>query len=220
MLLLLALLTLGRERATPPRAEETLTVLELAEPEPEAAPAEPRRAERKAEQADAPRPQPPERQVRKPDIKPAVSIPLIQVSPEEMAVSDIAKLPAPPARAKSRMGPPTTGTPGDSERVPGAGPNGEPLYAARWYREPYDNELSGYLSTAQGPGWGLIACKTVADFRVEDCVGLDEYPEGSSIMRAVLAAAGQFRVRPPRLGGQSQVGEWVRIRIVYTSKRN
>ncbi len=89
------------------------------------------------------------------------------------------------------------------------------MYAAAWYREPTDQELAGYLSTAQGPGWGLITCKTVADFRVEDCVGLDEYPEGSQILRAVLAAAWQFRVRPPRVGGVSQVGDWVRIRIDY-----
>jgi protein TonB len=219
-LLLMALLTLGRERITAPRAEEALTVLQLTEPEPEPAPTAPQRAEQETQQADAPRPQPPEREVRKPEIKPAVSIPLVEVSPEEMAASDISKLPAPPARAKSRMGPPNSGAPGDSERVPGSGPNGEPLYAARWYREPYDNELRGYLSTAQGPGWGLIACKTVADFRVEDCIGLDEYPEDSRMMRAVLAAAWQFRVRPPRLGGTSQVGAWVRIRIEYGSKRS
>jgi protein TonB len=89
------------------------------------------------------------------------------------------------------------------------------MYAAAWYREPTHQELAGYLSTATGPAWGLIACKTVADYRVEDCVGLDEYPEGSHMLRAVLAAAWQFRVRPPRVGGVSQVGDWVRIRIDY-----
>lgn len=106
----------------------------------------------------------------------------------------------------------------DSERV-GTAPNGEALYAARWYREPSDDELRGYLSTASGPGWGLIACRTVSDYRVEDCVALDEYPNGSQINRAVLAAAWQFRVRPPRIGGKSQVGAWVRIRIDYDIHR-
>jgi len=219
-LLLLALLTLGRERALAPPTADALTVIQLSDVEPDASP-EPRRAQQE-QRPDAPQPQPaPE--VRKAEVEPEVTIPLIQVSPQQMAAPDVPKPPSPPApaRRKSTYGPPSPGpSSDDSERVPGSGPNGEPLYAARWYREPYDNELSGYLSTAQGPGWGLIACKTVADFRVDDCIGLGEYPEGSHIMRSVLAAAWQFRVRPPRLGGQSQVGSWVRIRIDYTSKRN
>ena len=33
--------------------------------------------------------------------------------------------------------------------------------------------------------------------------------------RAVLAAAWQFRVRPPMVGGQYQIGDWVRIMISY-----
>ena len=116
------------------------------------------------------------------------------------------------------MGPPNPGTPTDSEVV-GTAPNGEPLYAAAWYRRPYPDELSGYLSTARGPGWGLIACRTVADYRVEDCVALEESPPGSNIARSVLAAAWQFRVRPPRVGGRSLVGTWVRIRIDYDLAR-
>ncbi len=107
---------------------------------------------------------------------------------------------------------------GESERV-GNAPNGEPMYKAAWYREPTDGELAGYLSTANSTGWGLIACRTVADFRVEDCAAIDEYPAGSQINRAILAAAWQFRVRPPRVGGQPLVGSWVRIRIDYGQKR-
>lgn len=118
-------------------------------------------------------------------------------------------------------GPPNTGgssSAADTARV-GTAPNGEPLYAAAWYREPTDAELRGYLSTADGPGWGLIACRTAPDYRVEDCVALEEYPAGSQINRAVLAAAWQFRVRAPRVGGKSLVGSWVRIRIDYGIKR-
>jgi protein TonB len=89
------------------------------------------------------------------------------------------------------------------------------MYAARWYREPTRQELAGYLSTASGPGSALIVCRTVSDFRVEDCELLGESPAGSQIGRAVLAAAWQFRVRPAIVGGQSQVGSWVRIRIDY-----
>ncbi|HMO77057.1 MAG TPA: hypothetical protein PKD99_15025 [Sphingopyxis sp.] len=133
--------------------------------------------------------------------------------------------PAPPSNARPPgapvYGPPNTGASSayrDTEQV-GTAPNGEPLYAAAWYREPRDDELRGYLSTASGPGWGLIACRTAPDYRVEDCVGLDEYPNGSQINRAVLAAAWQFRVRPPRRGGRLMVGAWVRIRIDYGIER-
>ncbi len=155
-------------------------------------------------------------------VAPVRSPAIILLSKSEMAATDIARLPpqppATPVPGKAMMGPPDIGVAGDSKRV-GSAPNGEPMYAASWYREPSDDELSGYLSTASGPGWALIACRTVSDFRVEDCVGLDEYPSGSQIQRAILAAAWQFRVRPPRRGGTARVGEWVRIRIDYTQRR-
>jgi protein TonB len=165
--------------------------------------------------------QPPERKTPpKPVELPPIEIPVIQLSREEMAATDIANLPPPTAPApRPMMGPPAPTYAGDSQRVDGTGPNGEPLYAASWYREPYDDELAGYLSTARGPGWGLIACRTVQDFRVEDCVALGEYPQGSNIARSVLAAAWQFRVRPPQIGGRAMVGEWVRIRIDYGLER-
>lgn len=161
----------------------------------------------------------------------SVPDPVAEVKPEPPAIlniplnriPDIASLPrgAAPAAPRGRAaGPPNLASlPGDTPRVAGRGPGGEALYAERWYREPYDSELLGYLSTARGPGWATIACRTVPDFRVEDCVKLDEYPDGSNIARAVLAAAWQFQVRPPRLGGQYKVGEWVRIRIEYDFKR-
>lgn len=129
-------------------------------------------------------------------------------------------VPAAPARETSRSadapvyGPPAPSRPRDSARV-GTAPGGQPLYAAAWYRRPRDEELRGYLSAAQ-PGYATISCRTVPDFRVEDCVLETEYPSGSGMGRAVLAMAWQFRVRPPMLGGRYQVGEWVRIRIVYT----
>lgn len=152
---------------------------------------------------------------------PLVSAPL---APAPLASPPPGNPPTGPARpapsGRAVYGPPDTGRSAsrDTARV-GTAPNGEPLYAAAWYREPTDENLRGYLSTASGPGWGLIACRTVPGFRVEDCVGLDEYPQGSQINRAVLAAAWQFEVRPPLLGGVSLVGSWVRIRIDYGLKR-
>lgn len=105
--------------------------------------------------------------------------------------------------------------PGDSAVV-GKGPNGEPLYAAEWYRRPRDVELSPYISSrARGPGWGLIACRTIADHRVEDCQELGEGPRGSGYAGSVRQAAWQFRVRAPRVGGKEMTGTWVSIRITY-----
>jgi len=125
-----------------------------------------------------------------------------------------ARPPAPAANAPVYGPPAPTNRPRDSTRV-GTAPNGQPLYAATWYRRPRDDEMRGYLSTAE-PGYAVIACRTVPDYRVEDCVLETEWPGGSQMGRAVLGMAWQFRVRPPMLGGRYQVGEWVRIRITYT----
>lgn len=213
-LLLLLLSSLGVVGS--PRGERRALVSFTASPDPEPEPAA----------SPSPETQPDSRRVHEPRETPQAQTvappvtesapPLIPLVPEPAPPAAPApRRPAPPADGPV-YGPPDTGSPAsnDSPRV-GTAPNGEPLYAARWYREPYDDELRGYLSTATGPGWGLIACRTAPDYRVEDCVGLEESPRGSLINRAVLAAAWQFKVRPPRLGGRSLVGAWVRIRIDY-----
>lgn len=216
--LLLALLSLAPPFSPPKEVKMTTVSLdavsENAQEEPAPAPPEPSAP---AAQPEAPPvPQPPV-----PVAAPPLPLPppVIPLPSDQMAAADIATLPARPAAKRPVMGPPDLRPSGDTPRVDGTGPNGEPLYAASWYREPYDNELSGYLATASGPGWGLIACRTVPNFRVEDCVAVGEYPQGSNIARAVLAAAWQFRVRPPQLRGQPMVGEWVRIRIDYEMRR-
>jgi protein TonB len=134
-----------------------------------------------------------------PSTKPA---PWLELSKDEMAAGDISKIPA----AGSGGG-------GDSEVI-GKGPNGEALYAAQWAREPSDAELAGYLPRNGIEGFGLIACKTIANNRVEDCVELDQTP-GSRLASAVRQAAWQFHVRPPRKGGRPLIGSWVQIRIDY-----
>ncbi|MEO1731032.1 MAG: hypothetical protein AAFR64_09855 [Pseudomonadota bacterium] len=193
---------------------------------PPAAPEEP--IEEASEQQPEPTPQPPDPEpVEVPELPepppldpPPLVLPTARPSP-----------PPPPPRPRPRptprpqagppapaYGPPDTGpsySSNDSVRV-GTAPNGEPMYAARWYREPTDQELAGYLSTATPPSSALIVCRTVPDFYVEDCELLGENPRGSQIGRAALAAAWQFRVRPAVIGGRSQVGSWVRIRIDYT----
>jgi protein TonB len=228
-LLVLLVLTLGSSLS--PRGDKPVAVTEVrfksaAEEKPAAVADDTEKPEIQPRERAAPRAQTPETATPQTEPRPTAPPPppLIQLSPKEMAAVDISALPrqpdAPAAPRRSPMGPADTGSAyRDSPRVSGSGPHGETLYAASWYREPSDDELSGYLSTATGPGWALIACRTVADFRVDDCVKVDEYPSGSNMARAVLAAAWQFRVRPPRVGGQSKVGEWVRIRIDYEQRR-
>lgn len=220
-LLLLLLLSFGPEQR-PESREEHITVVSISAtgaskeaPKPSSA-----ERERTEEQPVLPQPAtqaplPPPPPVAEPKAAPTMPTPSEQ--PPSPAVPRIGIRPP----GGKVYGPPNTGgssSSRDTERV-GTAPNGEPLYAAAWYREPRDDELRGYLSTASGPGWGLIACRTAPDYRVEDCVGLDEYPNGSQINRAVLAAAWAFQVRPPRLGGQPLVGAWVRIRIDYGIER-
>jgi protein TonB len=130
------------------------------------------------------------------------SQPWIEMSKDQMAAADLGNLP----RADSGAG--------DSEEV-GRGPHGEILYAAEWAREPTDAELAGYLPRNAPDGWGLIACKTIPQNRVDDCVELGQSPAGSHLASAVRQAARQFRVRPPRKDGKPMIGEWVRIRIEY-----
>ncbi|WP_439532859.1 hypothetical protein [Polymorphobacter sp.] len=95
---------------------------------------------------------------------------------------------------------------------------GKTLYAAEWYREPTDAELAFYLPKTGVPAgsWALVACRTVANFHVEDCQEMGDSQPGSGLSRAIRNAAWQFRVRPPRVGGEYKVGEWVQIRIDFT----
>jgi len=154
--------------------------------------------------SDAPTPKPPPivlpvKPTIAPPPKPSTQ-PWIEMSKDELAAADISKLP--------RAG---AGGAGDSEVV-GHGPNGEALYAAEWAREPSDAEIAGYWPRNTS-GWGLVACKTVPNDRVNDCVELDQSPKGSHLASAVRQAAWQFRVRPPRKGGRELIGAWVRILV-------
>ena len=209
--LLLALLTLGVIQ--PPDAQRTLKgiIVDLIPQPRNEAPDQtqaPRPQQRQVE-LDRPTPKPPPIALPlKPTIAPTPQptkqpSPWIEMSKADMAASDIGTMP----QAAS-------GGAGDSELV-GQGPNGEALYAAEWAREPTDAELAGYMPRNAPEGYGLIACKTIAGNRVEDCIELEQSPRGSRLASAVRQAAWQFRVRPPRKGGKPLIGSWVRIRIDY-----
>ncbi len=231
LLIVLLLLTLGAQFAGREDAKEEVTTFKSVEfaapPEPQPETPPPSESAAETPQQPVPVPEAPPRpsplalnpQPAPPPPPPAQAPPQTQPSPQPQ------QRPAPKIGARINpnqvYGPADTGNPrtaGDSERV-GTASNGEPLYAARWYREPSDQELAGYLSTAKGPGSALIECRTVPDYYVDDCKLLGESPPGSLIGRAVMAAAWQFRVRPARIGGREQVGSWVRIRIDYSIRR-
>ena len=225
--LLLVLLSLGTGGGRNQHRGEIVTTFQAARDE-TPAPDEP---QSKPRAATPPQPAKP-RQAEPPSALPTpppIALPRKGKAPPVAPPVPAAETPPNPTQSKIRAvirsdmagapGPPDTGTPGDSKRLAGTGPNGEPLYAAQWYREPYEDELRGYLSLADGPGWALINCQTEPEYRVDHCVLVDEWPDRSNMGRAVLAAAWQFRVRPPRVGGRSMVGEWVRIRIDYDIRR-
>ena len=147
--------------------------------------------------------------------------PLVPVPPSKPVVFgdlaynavDIAKLPsaAPPSNADG------DGTNRDTAAGIGTGPGGVTLYKAEWVREPTNAELSFYMpKNLPDSSWGMVACRTVARNLVEDCVALEDYPRGSGISRALVNAAWQFKVRPPRIDGKPEIGSWVRIRIEFS----
>ena len=205
--LLLVLMTLGVIPA-PGQKTSSGTVVDLIPESRSAASSQERREEthrRSTTEKPTPKPPPivlpvkPTISTRPPPAKSQTS-PWVEMSSADLAAADISKLPAG-----------GSGSAGDSEMV-GRGPNGEVLYNAEWARRPTDAEIGGYWPR-NVTGWGLVACKTVPENRVEDCVELDQSPRGSHLASAVRQAAWQFRVRPPRKNGRPLIGAWVRILI-------
>ena len=220
-LLLLAFFTLNFRERRPEFKGNTLSTFNISAESEQDRSATP--LEKKVEQSAETRPP----RLVPPIPKPAVELPtpnldMLEVTREVYRAADISKL---GSNAPGYVRSPDAGgsggrSAGDSALV-GTAPNGQPLYAAEWYREPTDTELGGYLpkTMPEGGGWGIIACKTAPRFRVTDCVELGQSPAGSHLAGAVRQAAWQFLVRPPRRGGKSLVGEWVRIRVTYRPGR-
>ena len=216
ILLLLAFFTLNfRDRKRPEFEGGRLTTFDIsAESEADRSASPHKPAEVTPAPVRPPRPVPP---VPAPKIElPQRPLQMIEVTRDEFVNSDIAKLGS--AANGPSQGPQLAQgsgrSPGDSARV-GTAPNGEPLYAAEWYREPTSTELAAYMPRSipsGGEAWGLIACKTAERYRVTDCVELGSSP-GSRLAGAARQAAWQFLVRPPRIGGRPMIGTWVRIKL-------
>jgi protein TonB len=221
VLLLLAFFTLNFRDRLPQFKGGTLSTFDLsAESEQDRSATPQKKQKEQAAETRPPRPVPP---VPKPAVKlPTPNLDMLEVTREVYQAADISKLGsnAPGYVRSADAGSSGGANAGDSAMV-GTAPDGQPLYAAEWYREPTNTELAGYLPKAmpEGGGWGIIACKTAPRFRVTDCVELGQGPAGSHLAGAVRQAAWQFLVRPPRIGGKSLVGEWVRIRVDYVAER-
>lgn len=221
-LLLLALLTLAPKPIVQMPDLRNPVTFEMA-PAPKAE-KEQKKAEKKAEKKKAAKKEPPqerpvERQAR-PIVLPSRPVvvhvdplpsPFLVLDSSQMASADIGKM---PKKAES-----DGASAGNSAAVagPGEGPGGVQLFEADWYRRPSHAELAPYLPANAPPnGWGLVACKTVDHYHVDNCQALGESPAGSGLARAVRLAAWQFLVLPPRVNGKVMVGSWVRIRIDYS----
>jgi len=153
----------------------------------------------------------PDKPVEKPAAAKKQAFTFLHMSSNDFAAADIGNM-------KGQSAASGDSAPGGSGGVygPGEGPGGVVLYNAAWHKEPTDAQLAGYLPN-HGPqtGWGEIACQTQPGFKVDNCQILAESPRGSGFGRAVLNAAWQFEVQPPRINGKAQIGSWVRIRITY-----
>ena len=200
------------------KAEDALVTFSISPDPARKAPGERKKTEAKTADKTAAAPAekkadtPPPAVATKPKEKPPS---FLQLSPSDFSASDIGRL---PSRGSAEG---TGGSTGNSRAVagPGEGPGGVQLYEAEWYRRPTDAELAGYMpANPPREGWGLVACKTIENFHVENCQPLGESPLGSGFAKAVRQAAWQFLVRPPRIDGKAQVGAWVRIRIDYTQR--
>lgn len=202
LVILLVMLSVGAAQFRPKPAGEALVVDLVSNP------AESQKPAAKRSETTENREQP-----KRPPVPPPPPIPaprpldMIELTREEFAAADIRKL------GRSKLAGQQQAA-DDSEEV-GRAPNGEVLYGAEWYRKPTDTELAGYLPRNAPEGWGLVACRTIPGYRVEDCVELGNHPPGSRLAGAVRQAAWQFRVRPPRKNGRELVGAWVQIRIEY-----
>lgn len=207
VLLIYLLLSLAPKQFRPPGGEQVMTMINLlpAKPVEKARPKPVKKQARAAKAAATARPAPP------------TELDLTSLLIPGLEHFDLAKLPSvakTPAPAEQTA----AADSGDSPSVPAPPgfPGGGRLYVAEWVREPTNAELSFYMKSRRQSGWAIIACQTIARFRVDNCRELADSPPGSGLARGLSEAAWQFLVRPPRIDGRPLIGAWVRIRIDFT----
>ena len=211
LLVIAALLTLGRAQLDKKKPDDTLTTFQVM---PDAKPA-PRPASRatkvtrvKHDSGGAAPKSPTQDQPATPE--PVPDPPLIHLDADQMAAADIGRMAS--ASGSDAGDGRSTGRDSGAASGPGEGPGGERLFNAEWEREPTRAEMVTYMPPNVAEGWGMVACKTIPGNRVENCRSIGESP-GSGLSRMLRLAAWQFHVRPPRIGGKPQIGAWVRIKF-------
>ena len=212
-LLIIIMLLMQRQETPPPPAPPQPAVFGL---QPAARSAQERSTRRKSTAAPARAKTAPVRRTpaQTPPV-PDAKQKIVMMSKADYAASDIGAL-APQSNAGT--GAAGKGS-GPAMAGPGEGPGGARLYNAEWHVEPSRGELAYYLPNGAPPNsWAMIACRTIAHYRVENCVGLGESPPGSGLARALRQASWQFRVRPPSVDGRPLIGSWVRIRFDWTER--
>lgn len=165
-----------------------------------------------------PRPRP-ANAATKTDEPPTAPMKMLIIGKEAFQAADIAGIPShhgDPAPAGGGEGGNGAGKGEGDDDGPGSGPGGEKLYNAQWYTEPTHAEMATYLPHRAVTGWGMIACRTIERYHVDQCREIGESP-GSGLARTLREAAWQFKVLPPRIGGHPMVGAWVRIRFDFTT---
>jgi protein TonB len=138
---------------------------------------------------------------------------MMVVSSDVFAAADIGRMPSHHADQDAGADAAESGRNGASSKGNGTSLGAERLYNADWYKEPTHAEMAPYMPANLREGWGLIACRTIDHYQVDDCREIDESPPGSGLARGLRQAAWQFRVLPPRIGGRPMIGAWVSIRF-------
>jgi protein TonB len=207
ILLAVVLMTVNPEFA---KMGKQATVMELL---PDLEPPAPKAAEKKAEKV-VEQPKVPKSEIPKPVVKMERPPSELLFEKQLFEAVDITRLPN--VKEQSAGGVPAGNGRADSAIAEGKGPGGATLYVAEWVREPTDQEIGHYTRDQHRSGEALIACRTWGRNLVEDCYQIDESPRGSGLARALIEASWQFRVRPPRINGEPQVGTWVKIHYTLT----
>jgi protein TonB len=139
-------------------------------------------------------------------VAPAVIAPIVDLPKTEYALEG----PASSASGTASAGGAGSGTGSNS------GSGGAVIYRAQWQKLNTAEELHRKVPrSAPARGVGEIVCRAAKGFKVTDCKIWGETPKGSGFGQAVLGIAHLFRVKPPLVDGEPQIGAWVLVSISY-----